>query len=257
MRTISKFAYLFVFSFLFSGCFLNQSIMFKTNPDYKYSQTPDYKKVQAYKISPNDILVFDIYTNNGFNLINLTSFSATGSAIQASSAKPEYIVDADGYVKLPIIGKKKISGLTIREVETLLEQSFSEFYLNPFAVAKITNRRVIYFTGNSSAAKVISLTDNNTTVLQMIAKEGGLDIYGKARKIKLIRNVNGNHEVYLLDLSTIKGIDDAHIVLQANDIIYVDPRRRVSSKALTEIAPIISLFSSSLLIIAVINNLKK
>jgi len=232
--------------------------MFKTNSDYKYSQTPDYKKIQAYKISPNDILVFDIYTNNGFNLINLTSFNnTTGATIQALPSKPEYIVDADGYVKLPIIGKKKISGLTIREVETLLEQSFSEFYLNPFAVAKITNRRVIYFTGNSSAAKVISLTDNNTTVLQMIAKEGGLDIYGKARRIKLIRDVNGNHEVYLLDLSTIKGIDDAHIVLQANDIIYVDPRRRVSSKAFTEMAPIISLFSSSLLIIAVINNLKK
>lgn len=230
--------------------------MFKTSPDYKFAQTPDYKKVQAYKISPNDILVFDIYTNNGFNLINLTSFSATGT-IQASSAKPEYIVDADGYVKLPIIGKKKIAGLTIREVETMLEQNFSEFYLNPFAVAKITNRRVIYFTGNSSVAKVISLTDNNTTVLQLIAKEGGLDIYGKARKIKLIRDVNGNHEVYLLDLSTIKGIDDAHIVLQANDIVYVDPRRRVSSKALIEIAPIISLFSSSLLIIAVVNNLKK
>jgi len=231
--------------------------MFKTKADYKYGQTPDFKKVPAYKISANDILVFDMYTNNGFNLINISSFNPTGTLTAPPSIKPEYLVDADGYVKLPVIGKKQIAGLTIREVEAMLEQSFSEFYLNPFVVAKITNRRVIYFTGNTSEAKIITLTDNNTTILQLIAKEGGMSIYGKARKVKLIRDVNGNHEVYLMDLSTIYGIDKAHIVLQANDIVYIDPRRRVSSKALTEIAPIISLLSSSLLIIAVVNNLKK
>jgi len=233
--------------------------MFKTRSDYKYGQTPDFKKIPAYKISANDILVFDIYTNNGFNLINVGSFNTanTTPTLTQLPIKPEYLVDADGYVKLPVIGKKHIAGLTIREVEAMLEQSFSEFYLNPFVVAKITNRRVIYFTGNTSEAKIIPLTDNNTTILQLIAKEGGMSIYGKAKKVKLIRDVNGTHEVYLMDLSKINGIDEAHIVLQANDIVYIDPRRRVSSKALTEIAPLLSLLSSSLLIIAVINNLKK
>jgi len=234
--------------------------MFKTKADYKYGQTPDFKKVPAYKISANDILVFDIYTNNGFNLINVGSFNTTNTTNTLTSqlpVKPEYLVDADGYVKLPVVGKKQIAGLTIREVEAMLEQSFSEFYLNPFVVAKITNRRVIYFTGNTSEAKIIPLTDNNTTILQLIAKEGGMSVYGKAKKVKLIRDVNGGHEVYLMDLSTINGIDKAHIVLQANDIVYIDPRRRLSSKALTEITPIISLLSSSLLIIAVVNNLKK
>ncbi len=247
--------------------------MFKTPAHYKYGQTPDFKKVSAYKISANDILVFDIYTNNGFNLININSFNSapsssgsstipstlgsTSSLTLQSSGKPEYLVDADGYVKLPIVGKKQVAGLTIREVENMLEQSFSEFYLKPFVVAKITNRRVIYFTGNTSEAKIITLADNNTTLLQLIASQGGMSMYGKAQKVKLIRDINSNHEVYLIDLSTIQGVGDANIVLQANDVVYIDPRRRISSKALTEIAPIISLLSSSLLIIAVINNLKK
>ena len=257
---MKRFFYLIVLTFLLSGCFLNQSIMFKTKADYKYGQTPDFKKVPAYKISANDILVFDIYTNNGFNLININSPRSASNGnndvpVLQLLNKPEYLVDADGYVKLPLVGKKQIAGLTIRELEAMLEQSFSEFYLNPFVVAKITNRKVIYFTGNTSEAKVITLSDNNTTLLQLIAKEGGMSVFGKAKKVKLIRDVNGTHEVYLIDLSTIKGIDDAHIVLQANDIVYIDPRRRVSSKALTEIAPVLSLFSSSLLIILTIDRL--
>ena len=44
----------------------------------------------------------------------------------------------------------------------------------------------------------------------------------RANRIKLIRNINGNQEVYLIDLSTIDGIKDGSIILQSNDIIYVE-----------------------------------
>ena len=236
--------------------------MFKTDYKYIYSKTPDFKMVPEYKISANDILVFDIYTNSGFNLINITTFvsSSSGQFAQgaaSSKSTTEYLVDADGNVKLPIVGPKKIAGLTLRETETLLEESYSEFYLKPFVVAKITNRRVIFFPGDKAAAKIITLTDNNTTLIQLIAQQGGISLYGKAKQIKLIRDGKDKHEVFHINLATVHGVDDAHIVLQANDIVYIEPRKRVTSAALTEITPFLSLLSSSLLVIAVINNLKK
>lgn len=231
--------------------------MFKTPADYKFAETPDFKLVPEYKVSPNDIVVFEIYSNKGFNLINITSFNSNLTGNLSSTNTPEYQVDADGFVKLPIVGRKQLSGLTLRELENTLEESYSEFYNNPFVVAQIINRKVIYFSGNVSDAKIIPLTDNNTTLLQLIAKEGGMSVNGKARKVKLIRDINGVHEVYLIDLSTIAGIDDAHIVLQANDIIYIEPRRKVSSKALTEIAPVLSLLSSSLILIFTVDRLTK
>lgn len=249
--------------------------MFKTDHNYIYSKNPDFKKVPEYKISPNDILVFEIYTNNGFNLINSTtttnsnitpttsnstSTNPTTTTPSVSSTnnenKPEYLVDADGNAKLPIIGKKHITGLTVREVENFLEECYSEFYNRPFVVAKVTNRRVVYFPGNTSEARLITLTNDNITLLQLIASQGGISPYGKAGLIKLIRDVDNKHEVYHIDLSTIKGVDDANMVLQANDVVYVDPRSRISAKVKTELYPIISLATTTLLLFFTISRLK-
>jgi polysaccharide biosynthesis/export protein len=247
-----------------SSCgILNQSIMFKTDPGYTFAPTPDYKQITEYKVSANDVLVFDMYTNDGSKLINFTSSfassqsSSSTTTVATAATQNEYLVDADGFVKLPLIGRQKIADLTVREVEVFLEGKYADFYLKPFIVAKITNRNVILFPGNTGDAKIIKLTNQNTTLIELLAQEGGISINGKARKVKLIRDINQKHEVYLIDLSTIAGIDDAHIVLQANDIVYVEPRRRVSYVALKELTPLLSIISTTLLSIAALNALLK
>jgi polysaccharide export outer membrane protein len=255
-----KILYLLGFLLLFSSCgMLNQNNMFKTSVDYKYATTPDSNKVYEYKISPNDILSFTIYSNDGFKLIDLTAFSPSNNPPGASSAQSGnlYSVEADGNVKLPVLGRKKLVGLTIREAEQMLEESYSAFYVKPFIVAKIINRKVILFPGSTGDAKIIELKDNNTTLVDVIAFAGGISEDGKAKKVKLIRDVNKKHEVYLIDLSTIKGINDAFIVLQANDIIYIEPRKRVSKKAMQELLPLLSLLSTTILSFTLIHNLIK
>ena len=66
--------------------------------------------------------------------------------------------------------------------------------------------------------------------------------------IKLIRENKGEREIYLIDLSVISGIKQASMVLQANDIIYVEPRRRYAIRFLQEAAPVISIVSSTLIL---------
>ena len=119
----------------------------------------------------------------------------------------------------------------------------------------ITNRNVIFFKGDVTGATTVPLQNENTTLIQFVANQGGISEYGKAHQMKLIRNVNNEHEVYHINLSTIKGVDDAHIVLQANDIIYVEPRKRVSVRTSAELAPIMGLISSLLLSIVAISSL--
>lgn len=255
-----KLLYLFGFLLLFSSCgLLNQNNMFKTSTNYKYASTPDSSKVYEYKISPNDILSFTIYSNDGFKLIDLTAFAPSNSYTNSSTAQNGnmYTVEADGNVKLPVLGRKKLIGLTIREAEQILEESYSAFYVKPFIVAKIINRKVILFPGSTGDAKVIELKNNNTTLIDVIAAAGGISEDGKAKKVKLIRDINKKHEVYLIDLSTIKGINDAFIVLQANDIIYIEPRKHVSKKVMQELLPILSLLSTTILSFSLIHNLTK
>lgn len=255
-----KLLYLFGFLLLFSSCgMLNQNNMFKTSADYKYATTPDSSKIYEYKISPNDVLSFTIYSNDGFKLIDLTAFTPTNTGTAGSVAQSGnlYPVEADGNVKLPVLGRKKLVGLTIREAEQMLEESYSAFYVKPFVIAKIINRKVILFPGSTGSAKIIELKNNNTTLIDVIAFAGGISEDGKAKKVKLIREVDKKHEVYLIDLSTIKGVKDAFIVLQANDIIYIEPRKRVSRKTMQEVVPILSLLSTTILSFTLIHNLTK
>lgn len=229
--------------------------MFQTGFNYQYAKTPDSSAVLEYKISPNDILTFTMYSNDGFKLIDLTAFSGTAGA--SASTTNLYQVESDGNVKLPVLGRRKLIGLTIREAEQMLEESYSAFYVKPFIVAKISNRKVILFPGSVGDAKIIELKDNNTTLIDVIAGSGGISEDGKAKKVKLIRETNKKREVYLIDLSTIKGLNDAYMVLQANDIIYIESRKRITKNALIEIAPFLSLLSTTILTFALINKLNK
>ena len=243
-----KLLYLALLSLFFSSCsWLNPSIMLKTGKDYQYSKNPDSARVLDYKISPNDVLQFNMYSNDGFKLIDITSLNSANAAYHINVELP-YLVESDGNVKLPILGRKKLSGMTIREAELTLEESYSSFYVKPFIELSITNKRVIIFPGSAGDAKVIPLVNNNTTLIEAIALAGGVADDGKAKMVKLIRNLEGKQYVYKMDLSTINGLKDGSTVLQANDIIYIEPRRKYSSKLLQEVAPIVSLLVSTFLL---------
>jgi len=80
--------------------------MLRTGKGYKYATNPDSTRVKDYKLSPNDILTFSIYSNDGFKLVDLTSLNTANSGYRFQSGI-EYLVESDGNVKLPILGRKK------------------------------------------------------------------------------------------------------------------------------------------------------
>lgn len=234
---------------LFSSCgWLNSSIMLKTKKDYQYSKLPDSAKVKDYIIAANDLIEFRIFSNDGFKLIDLTSLNQMNRDYQMNN-RMDFLVEYDGNVKLPILGRTKISGLTVREAELMLEEKYSSYYVKPFVLMTVQNKRVVIFPGSAGDAKVIPLTNNNTTLIEALALAGGIADDGKAKMVKLIRKNGDKDDVYLLDLSKIEGIKYANMVLQANDIIYIEPRRKYASKVLAEVAPIVSLLTSAIILI--------
>jgi polysaccharide export outer membrane protein len=239
-----------------AGCrILNPSLMLRTPKGYQYAQMKDTVSNLEYKISPNDIIELRVFSNDGFKLTDVTNTSTPGYLNLNQGTLP-YPIDIEGYAKLPVLGRTLLKGLTIRQAEQMLEEKYSLYYIRPFIILKITSRRVIIFPGSGGSSKVIPLDHNNTTLLEGLALAGGLSYDGKAYEIKLIRRVGDKSEVYHIDLSTIDGLKQANIVLQSNDIIYVQQRLRISQGIVNEISPILSILSSIILIYTIVN-LKK
>lgn len=240
--------------FVLTGCGINSNLMFKEakGEDVVMSDTIPLNPKEDYKISVDDKITFSLSTNDGKKIIE--SMSGVTTVSGSTSITQEYLVRKSGFVELPVIGEIKVVGLTLAQCEDTLEQAFSKEYQNPFVQVRITNQRVIVFPGNGADAKVIPLLNNNTTLMEAIAQAGGITERGKARAIKLMRREGDVRKVYRIDLSTIEGLPYADMIVQGNDYIYVEPNPELTKGVVKEVAPILSIFSSALIIFTVFSN---
>src|ERR1035437_135894 len=253
MQMLKNLLFIFILSFTFSCRILNPSLMFKTGDKYTYESLKDTLNPE-YKIEPDDRFIFNLYTNEGYKIIDFTNLggslnnSNAGVSQNTSSSLIEYSVDKDGNARLPQLDKVFVKDKTVSDLEKLLEEKYSVYYRSPFVKLKIINKRVLVFPGEGGAGFVINLVNDNTTLIEALAMAGGIRTTGKAYNIKLIRGGLSNPKVYHIDLSTIDVMKTGNIVLQANDIIYIEPVRNTSQGILTQISPIIGIITAALLV---------
>lgn len=244
----------FFIAFSASSCkVLTPSVMLRTPKDFKYTPLPDTFSLE-YKISKSDLVQLRLLTNDGFKMMEVSADPQEVN--RQGQGSLQFLVEFDGTAKFPILGRIPVAGLTIRETEMMLQEKYSVYFHSPFVMVNVQNRRVFIFPGTDGSAAVINLQFDNTTLIEALAMSGGITYFGKAHKIKLIRGNPEKPEVFLIDMSKIEGIKQGSIVLQANDIIYVEPRYKIASRVLSELAPYLSLFSTAILVYTLANGLK-
>ncbi len=241
---MNKFWTFIIIAFLFSSCqILNPERMLRTPPDYEFAEFPDKPLPDEYRLAPNDELYFRLYTNDGERLIDPIS-----PTTQQIRGEQNYTLEFDGKVKLPVLGRVHLSGMTLREAEKHLENEFSEYFNNPFVRLRVTNHRVTIFPGGrGGTSSVVYLENTNTSIFEALAMAGGI-ADGRASKVKVIRGDLSNPQIFLIDLSTIEGVQNADMIIQANDVIYVEPRERVPQRIMENIGPYLSLLSTALIV---------
>ena len=239
-----------------SSCGVNSNLMLRTKKDFEYDEIPPLDETKEDVLAPNDVIEFRLFSNDGFQLIDMTSGVQTeedqrGGArgVMAMRMRFTYNIEHDGLVKLPILGRVKLAGKTLREAELFLEEKYEKYYNRPFSIINIANKRVVIFPGQGGQATVINIPNNNTNLLEALALAGGITQRGKAKKIKVIRTMeDGSTKVFKVNLATIDGLEDGKMVVQANDIIYVEPFPDIAREILRDLTPIVSLISSVIII---------
>jgi polysaccharide biosynthesis/export protein len=249
---VRKFLLLSLWSCLLVSCAsYKQNIMFRSTPQAEPEQ---FKREAAsvdknYQIQPNDLLQLDVFTNKGERIVDPNP-ELTQNAVAATTTTNvfNYLVESNGLVKFPMIGQLQVNGLTIRQAEEIAQKEYAKFFSDPFVRLSFVNKRVIVL--GAVGGQVIPLTNQNVSLIEVLALAKGLNNEAKANNIKLIR---GEH-VFQIDFSTIQGFKEGNMLIEAGDVVYVEPIRRPFTEALRDNFTVISLIVSLSTLVVVIRS---
>lgn len=243
-----------------SSCNYNSSVVFKLPNKYEFASDSSFN-VTNYKISPFDKISIRVLVNNGSRLLDLSagvsnvevSGAGAGTGAVTGSIMDELKVDSDGNVRLPLVGTVGLGGLTINLAEKLIEDRYSKYYVDPFVVVNVTNRRVVVFSGNGGSAEVVTLINEKTTLIEALALSGGIDSKGKSKNIRLVRKTGSEYKIYHIDMSKPEGISTGQMIVEANDIIYVDQVKGFTRNVSSDFSTLVGLIVSVLFMIDLVS----
>ena len=139
-----------------------------------------------------------------------------------------YLVDNEGNIEFPVIGKIHVQGLTKNQCQDLIKSKIQPYLAeteNPIVTVRMSSYRVT-ITGAVSRPTVVPVTTEKMSIIEAITSAGDLSIYGKRENIILIREKEtGEKEYHRLNLNDANIINSPYYYLQQNDIIYVEPNK--------------------------------
>jgi len=230
-----------------ASCGYKQNIMFKV-PENVVMKQQVAEAEKNYIIQKNDYLKLAVYTSGGERIIDpdLELMKDLPAQNNTTRPDPDFLVDANGIAKFPMIGEIKIEGLTIRKAEEMLQKEYARFYKEPFVTLLYTNKRV--FVLGAPGGKVIPLVNENVTLAEILSLANAIDNNSKAQNIRVMRN----EQYFVADFSTVEGYFKTNMIMQHGDIVYVEPIRRPVSEAARDYGSLLSLAISITTLIVVL-----
>lgn len=236
--------------FLFSCASYKQNIMFKVD-DKQALKSAATTAEKNYTIQKNDQLELDVYTSKGERLIDPDAYLKQDqpAAAETGAKKLRYLVDENGISKFPMVGEIKVTDLTLRQAEEILQKEYSSYYKDVFVVLTCISKRVVVL--GAPGGQVVPLAYENMKLVEVLALAKGVDNNAKAYNIRVLR---GN-DVFIADLSTFEGYQKNNLVMESGDVVYIEPIRRPVIEGLRDYGPLISIITSLSTLIVVISTL--
>ncbi len=133
-----------------------------------------------------------------------------------------YLVDVNGDIEFPVVGKLHVAGFTRMRVQEILKRMLEQgdYLDDPYVMVRFKTFK-IFVLGNGGG-KVINVTNERCTFLEALAMMGGLDNYTRRDRIAVMREVNGRMVMRYLDPRSSAVFNDPFFMMQQNDFIILD-----------------------------------
>ena len=242
---------------LVSSCASTKDIAYFQNKIVNQPEKVD--KHAGIVIQPKDMLSIVVSSRNPelvamFNL-PVVSYQAGGEvALNGSQQRlMGYVVDEEGFIDFPVLGKLNIVGKTRWEVAELVKNKLvQEGYLSDAVVTVEFLNFKISVLGEVASPGTFSIDGDKVTVLQAISLARDLTIFGRRDNVSVIREQDGKRTIYEINLTDVDLFKSPAYYLQQNDIVYVQPNDIKARQSTTDDKTLriasIGLSSGSLLI---------
>lgn len=217
-------------------------------------------------IQPNDILQISILTldpqaNSIFSNTNMINFPTQSASSyfppSMGQSVPGFMVDKDGMVELPVVGKVKVSGMTTSAIRDTIHNRVSLYYKGPVVNVRFANMGITII-GEVKQPATYVVTNEKISILDLIGLAGDLTVFGRRDNVLLIRDSAGTKQSVRFDLNSSKTISSPYFYLRQGDMVYVEPnKQKVTSTDYIRIRNYAIVGSVISLLFIVITNIKK
>lgn len=189
-------------------------------------------KQYVYRVMPKDELTITVSTSDPASSVPFYRKIGQGKD-QASSAQGmnnakllDYLVDNEGNIDYPVLGKLHVAGLTTRECEALIRKELQQ-YLNevPNVTVRTSNYKISVL-GEVKSPGTYTVSDERINIFQALALAGDMTVFSVRDDVQLLREDSlGNRRVLHLNLTSADIALSPDYYLQQNDIVYVKPTK--------------------------------
>lgn len=220
---------------LLSSCVPNKKITLMQKDDINRKHLPKDSIVRTYaldtfqyKIQPNDVLLvrFESLTPQEFDFFSTRSGQSSNINMTGNNAVAAgELVDENGEIPFPVIGKVRVAGLTVFQIRDSLQSIASQYLESPVVKVRLINYRITVL-GEVGTQGTITLMNNRVSLLEAISEAGGLGELADRENIKLIRQKGATTEVQYINLLQEDFFNSPYYYVYQNDILIVPPLRQ-------------------------------
>jgi polysaccharide export outer membrane protein len=208
-------------------------------------------QVESYtpKIQADDLLEITVY---GRDMVATKIFNQEANITQQEGQT--YLVDEEGNIEFPVLGKVKLGGLTRNEAIQYMKGLLSKDIVDPGVSIKIRNYRITVL-GEVSSPGTYPLENEKVTLLEALGMAGDLTINGVRENVLVVREEGGQRNYYRVDLTKNEVFNSPVYYLAQNDVVYVEPNQNkinTSSNTIRNVSFGISLASFLITIVTLI-----
>lgn len=216
---------------LLVGCNSTKEVAYLQNLDINKQESISASK--GITIQPKDVLSIIVSCKDAelaamFNL-PVVSYQTNSEIVSSTGGTQQllgYAVDENGEIKLPVLGKMKVAGMTRWEVQEKIKSELKSRELLKDMVVTVEFRNFkISILGEVKNPGSYSIEGDKVNVLEAISMAGDLTIYGLRDQVYVIREEGGERTVYRLNLKSAEVFQSPAYYLKQNDVVYVQPNK--------------------------------